>query len=197
MEHDSSKKDLIIEAAYEVFKRFGYEKTAMNDIARAAKMGKGSVYYYFESKEDIFIAALEQEVQNGLNKIVSSLNRINDPIERLKHALIKPLSIISEAPLLMQVWNDENHFLRKLKEFKKEKHCKLKELLRSCVVYAQERGVLIEEFDVETFLEFIVKWFYMGDDEVTFELTPQVVEGILKDFELMTDYMLYGILKRS
>ena len=55
---DSLKKnknrDAIIETARQVFKKYGYDKTLMEHIAKAAGKGKSSIYYYFKSKEQIF-----------------------------------------------------------------------------------------------------------------------------------------------
>jgi len=197
MELDLDKKQLIVEAAYEIFKRFGYEKTSMNDISKEANMGKGSVYYYFESKEDIFIEALEYEIHKGINHINEQIKDIADPIKRLEFVLIKPIEMVSQAPLLMQVWNNKSHFMRKLEKFKHDKHCHLRSLLSECVLYAKNHQVLIDDFDVEEFTLFIVRWFYMGDDEVSFELTKEIIENLKRDFQVMAKYILYGIIKRS
>ena len=40
----------IVGIASTVFSRFGFKKATMDDIARAAGMGKSSIYYYFKSK---------------------------------------------------------------------------------------------------------------------------------------------------
>ena len=197
MENDLSKKKIIIDAAYEVFKKYGYEKTSVNDIAKEANMGKGSIYYYFESKEDIFITTLDYEIQTGMTNLQEYLKTIEDPIKRIEEALLQPLTMVSKSPLLMQIWNNKSQFMNKLEEFKNEKHYKLSKILSECIIYAKERKVLIEDFDVDEFTKFIVKWFYMGDDEVSFKLTKEILENILKDFKIMTKYILYGILKRS
>ena len=49
-----NKKELIIEAAIKVFARDGLEKGKIADIAKEAGIGKGTVYEYFRSKNDIF-----------------------------------------------------------------------------------------------------------------------------------------------
>jgi AcrR family transcriptional regulator len=51
----------IVGIASTVFSRFGFKKATMDDIARAAGMGKSSIYYYFKSKEDIFEAVVKKE----------------------------------------------------------------------------------------------------------------------------------------
>jgi AcrR family transcriptional regulator len=51
-----NKKERIIEAAAQVFARSGYSNAVVADIARQADIGKGTVYEYFQSKEDLFFA---------------------------------------------------------------------------------------------------------------------------------------------
>ncbi len=53
------KKNRIIEAAARVFARKGYAGASVADIAVNAAIGKGTVYEYFESKEDLFFAVFE------------------------------------------------------------------------------------------------------------------------------------------
>jgi len=54
-------KEHIIKAAQNTFKRYGFKKTTMDEIAYAARKGKSSLYYYFNSKEEVFQAVVEKE----------------------------------------------------------------------------------------------------------------------------------------
>jgi AcrR family transcriptional regulator len=54
-----NKKERIIEAAAQVFARSGYSNASIASIARQANIGKGTVYEYFNSKEDLFFAVFE------------------------------------------------------------------------------------------------------------------------------------------
>jgi AcrR family transcriptional regulator len=53
----AKKKTDILNAAIEVFATKGVANAKMNDIAIAANIGKGTIYEYFSSKEDIFSTA--------------------------------------------------------------------------------------------------------------------------------------------
>ena len=74
----------IINAAREVFTRFGYGKTTMEDIAKEMGKGKSSIYYYFTSKEDIFKAVIEKEILLMKTRIVDAVSRTQDSREKLK-----------------------------------------------------------------------------------------------------------------
>ena len=54
------RKDQILESALKVFKINGIEGTTMDEIAKHADFGKATLYYYFSSKEEIFIELLDR-----------------------------------------------------------------------------------------------------------------------------------------
>jgi len=67
-------REKIIKVARSIFRRYGYSKTTMEDIAKALNKGKSTLYYYFKSKEDIFAALIEDEankIQNGLLQVIN------------------------------------------------------------------------------------------------------------------------------
>lgn len=71
-------KEIILEEARKVFERFGFNKTSMADIAAAARKGRRTVYTYFTSKEEVFRAVIDTEV----NKLAVMLQEIiNLPVE--------------------------------------------------------------------------------------------------------------------
>jgi AcrR family transcriptional regulator len=74
----------IIETACNVFTRFGFKKTTMEEIALATRKGKSSIYYYFNSKEDIFKAVVEKEAEEIKEELYKKIAEVEDPIERLK-----------------------------------------------------------------------------------------------------------------
>ncbi len=58
-------KEKIIQAAIESFAQTGYDRTKMEDIARRLDLSKGTIYLYFKSKEDLFLAICEYNIQQG------------------------------------------------------------------------------------------------------------------------------------
>ncbi len=57
---EPGRRDTIVRGATEVFARQGYAGTRIEEVARAAGVGKGTIYEYFRSKEDLFFATFEQ-----------------------------------------------------------------------------------------------------------------------------------------
>lgn len=81
-------KDQIVEAARQIFSRFGFRKTTMDEIARGVKKGKSSIYYYFTSKEDIYRAVIEKEACLVQDEIVRALANVKEPDEKLKTYIV-------------------------------------------------------------------------------------------------------------
>ncbi|TKK88139.1 TetR/AcrR family transcriptional regulator [Herbidospora galbida] len=79
----SAKRRRLMRAAAEVMHRQGAERTTIADIARAAEVPVGNVYYYFKTKDELVAAALSEHARQ-LDLLTGDLDRLSDPRERLK-----------------------------------------------------------------------------------------------------------------
>lgn len=77
-----AKRRRLMAAAAEVVHRQGVERTTIADIARAADVPTGNVYYYFKTKDDLVAAALAEHSRR-LDALVDELERMHGPRERL------------------------------------------------------------------------------------------------------------------
>lgn len=78
----------ILNAATEIFSRFGYYGAKMEDIAKKAGIGKGTIYSYFDSKEALFYEMIKhaiEEYEKGLDKALN----IEATLEERLHVLCK------------------------------------------------------------------------------------------------------------
>ena len=98
-------KKSILDVARELFDKFGYEKTSMNDIAKRSHKAKGSLYYNFKGKMDIFKALVEQEYADIKAKLIETCQLTEEPPIN-KEKVIKYLQIRMElfdkAPMIRQ-----------------------------------------------------------------------------------------------
>jgi AcrR family transcriptional regulator len=78
---DPAKREQILDGAKRVFMRLGFDAASMNDITREAGVSKGTIYVYFQNKEDLFAAMVEQERAIFLATIRSVL-ATGDDIEK-------------------------------------------------------------------------------------------------------------------
>ena len=77
------KKELILAAAKSVFGKLGYSKATLDDIAHAIGLKKPTLYYYYKSKEVLFIEAFSQEWKDSLYRIKKIAEQEQDPSKRL------------------------------------------------------------------------------------------------------------------
>jgi AcrR family transcriptional regulator len=66
---EPDKQEAILRAAGEEFAEKGFEAASINRIIQKSGMSKGSVYYYFEDKADLFATTLEQSIQRIIEEI--------------------------------------------------------------------------------------------------------------------------------
>ena len=77
------RKKIIITAG-SIFSRYGFRKTTMDEIAKALKMGKSSIYYYFSSKEEIFEAVVKYEANTLRNELTTAIKSVESPIDKMQ-----------------------------------------------------------------------------------------------------------------
>jgi AcrR family transcriptional regulator len=87
MEADKIKES-IKRAAQDLFRKFGYHKTSVNEIAKRAKIAKATIYKYFESKEDVLHALLMDYIKTSVDELVHS-NTDEDEEAHLNSLIMK------------------------------------------------------------------------------------------------------------
>jgi len=73
----------IIDAARTLFKKHGFKKTTMGDIAMSLGKAKSSLYYYYPGKEEIFEAVINEEMNELLNQIHHAMDQASSSKEKL------------------------------------------------------------------------------------------------------------------
>lgn len=97
----------IIDTARNLFQKYGFSKTSMEDIAKAMGKGKSTLYYYFKSKEDVFIAVLSDEADKSLEIANSSVNQAKTAKEKLQVLFRVYFEIIEKNEILYDVIKNE------------------------------------------------------------------------------------------
>lgn len=89
-------RETIIENAKTVFSKFGFRKTTMDEIAASVRKGKSSIYYYFNSKEDVFNAVVDQEAKELRQKIYEQVNQVDTTFEKIRAYIITRLTTLEK-----------------------------------------------------------------------------------------------------
>jgi TetR/AcrR family transcriptional regulator len=115
----NTTKRLIFESAIKVFSESGYNGATMDNVAMRAGVAKGTLYYHFKSKEDIFRFAIE-EGMNVINEETKKvINHAGNPIEKIKALCRVELNLLYKnrdffKVIMSQLWGEQlrQHELR-------------------------------------------------------------------------------------
>ena len=147
------KKTIITKVARQIFSKYGFLKTTVDDIARAARIGKASIYHYFRSKEDLFKNVVEQEYQLLIDKIQGAVNKENNPKNKIRVYIIKRMQNLNELANVYSALKDEylEHyvFTEKIREryFHKEM-----DMMKAILEEGVERNIFdIDDIGLTTF----------------------------------------------
>lgn len=100
-------RSIIIKVAQETFRRYGFRKTTMDEIAYAARKGKSSLYYYFKSKEDVFEAVVEKEINFLHQDIIDAVGKAETAKEKINIYIYKRMNGLKNLGNFYEALKDE------------------------------------------------------------------------------------------
>ena len=171
-------KDKILSVADKLFSRFGFHKTSMDEIAKIARKAKGSLYYHFASKEDLFKEVVSKEIIN-LKKQLSIILEDTDlsASGKLKKYLVKRMEILNAAASYHETLKADffEHF-----DFIDDLRSKLdqweKETLKKIIL----QGIKTKEFNS------------IDDIDILLDVFIMVLKGLEIPFYLQNKYERYS-----
>jgi TetR/AcrR family transcriptional regulator, fatty acid metabolism regulator protein len=93
----------ILEAAVQVFAQKGYHETRVDDIVAESKTSKGSVYFYFPSKQDIFLGLIDTFSDLLVSRLSEAIQKDAHGIEQVDTALHVCLKLFSQYRTLAKI----------------------------------------------------------------------------------------------
>src|SRR5512137_1714014 len=79
----------LLAAALELFVEKGYAGTRLDDVAQRAGVSKGTLYLYFENKEDLFKAVVRESVVTLISETADEIERFEGPSDALLEQVIR------------------------------------------------------------------------------------------------------------
>lgn len=112
-------KTAIFEAAIKVFSSYGYTGATMDEIVTCAGVAKGSLYYHFKNKEELFNFIVDEGVNLILENVDEATKDIENPLEKIEISARVQLKYVYENKdliklIISQLWGTEerNKFIR-------------------------------------------------------------------------------------
>lgn len=186
----------ILDAAQEVFNRYGYGKTTMDDIGRELGKGKSSIYYYFSGKEDIFKAVIEKEIMLMKERVIGAVAQQNNPREKLKAYVLERMHGLKSLKNLYNVLRTEfvsqRDFVDNVRQLADREEINI-------VTQILDNGVHEGIFHLEdTLLTSIAIVTALKGMEIPLLITEPGSDSLLEQrLDRLLDVLFYGIIKRT
>ena len=161
-------RDNILRAATKVFARYGYEGGSVEKISKSAKSFDRMIYYYFGSKEGLFIEVLE-DMYRRMNEAELKLTLDKaQPVESLREVIRFVVSYYSKNPEFITLLNTEN--LHRGKHIAKSKRAReysspAIEIIRQLLESGVEKGLFRAELSARNIYLLIAAtgYFYISN----------------------------------
>src|SRR5262245_45959881 len=88
----------ILDAAYRLFRRRGYTRVSMDEIAAATPVTKRTLYYHFRSKDDLLTAVLETQARLAFEAFRTFGDKLGGSPEAIVDTLFRDLAVWSDRP---------------------------------------------------------------------------------------------------
>lgn len=180
------KRKKILELSKKVFAKYGFFKTTMEDIADEIGFTAAAIYYYFDSKDNLFKECIVSELTKVAEKIEEEVKNVSNPIDKLKKYIDVKVSMTRDAVRNLNMTRDV------LEEMKGEvAKLGLKELANREYKVIEE--IIKQGIDSNIFRQVEIRKVAFVINAVVKELIS--TEDRKKDIEDTFDIILRGIKK--
>ena len=139
---DNEKHHRIIEAATKVFAKNGFYQSKIAQIAKEAGVADGTIYIYFENKDDILISLFEEQMKAVLDNMAHQVANIDDPAEKLEIFASTHLGLIEKNKDMAEIIQVELRQSGKfMKEYKNERFLEYLDIIGDIISEGQKRGL--------------------------------------------------------
>ena len=188
----AKKNEAIHKAAIQLFSKYGFQKTKLNEVAHLAGVADGTVYLYYKDKEDLFIRVFSQMVEEKLDKIKKKLEKEVKAIDKLHQFFNLQMNIFTSDKAYVKFFvlefRQSSAFYRKYPEFQPLKSYTdfLTELLTQCIEEGSVRKVNPKTAAYMIFgcIEFVLtEWTIHGQEVNLEDLKEQILDILHNGFK--------------
>lgn len=159
---EPAKRTRILNAAYKEFAEQGYDKASTNRIVKEAGIGKGMLFYYFNSKKELYHYLIKNGIDFIINDYLSLIDEnVMDYIEKQKYAAQIKMQAYSENPYIFEFFggiyinNDE------LPEILAQRLMEVRELAYSKVFMNIDTSLFRDDLPPELIMK-LIRWTLDG-----------------------------------
>jgi TetR/AcrR family fatty acid metabolism transcriptional regulator len=157
------KRELILKAATKVFAQNGFFNSQVADVAKVAGVAAGTVYLYFQGKDDLLVSIFERSMREALDEGRTATDGIADPSERLRRIAHMHLGRLGRDRNLAVVFQIElRHSVKFMERFSETFLQDYFKLIRQAIADGQQGGAFRKDISATT----ATKIFFGALDEM-------------------------------
>ncbi len=146
----TEKVERILYAACQLFAESDFQNVSMEEVAVSAGVGKGTLYNYFQSKEDLYFSILQSRLEKLLEVLEKAYSNRNDFIRNLRSLILHLYKFMAKHSYFHQIWNrEENSLERKNNTVILEMRNKILGLIRRVLIQGEKEKLLKQNIDIE------------------------------------------------
>jgi TetR/AcrR family transcriptional regulator, fatty acid metabolism regulator protein len=188
----TSKRERILRAAIDVFAEHGYFNAKVAQIAKAAGVADGTIYLYFDGKEDVLMTIFREHTRSYLRTLEQDMANINRAEDRLRVAVRHHLQTLGRDRALAVVSQVElRHSLKFLSLFSQQEVRDYLNVIRKIVEHGQEAGAFRRNVHPQLAAKAI---FGVLDEMVTSWMLSEKDYDLAAQSEQVADLILTGLL---
>ena len=188
----TTKRERILRAAIDVFAQNGYFNAKVSDIAKAAGVADGTIYLYFDGKEDLLVNIFRDHTRNYLQSLERELAHVRRAEDRIRIAIRHHLEALGRDRALAIVAQVElRHSLKFMSLLSQQEVADYLGLLRKMVEHGQAEGSFRRNLHPQLVAKAI---FGVLDEMVTSWMLSEKVYNLADSAEQIADLLLTGLL---
>jgi TetR/AcrR family fatty acid metabolism transcriptional regulator len=188
----TSKRERILRAATDVFAKSGYFNAKVSEIAKAASVADGTIYLYFDGKEDILINIFREHTRSYLQSLERAVANIRRPEERIRVAIRHHLETLGRDRALAIVAQVElRHSLKFMSLLSQQEVADYLNILRKIVEHGQNEGTFRRNLHPQLVAKSV---FGILDEMVTSWILSEKDYNLADQAEQVADLILEGLL---
>lgn len=190
--HGTTKRERILRAAVDVFAQNGYFNAKVSDVAKSAGVADGTIYLYFDGKEDLLVTIFREHARNYLQSLERDLSTISRPEDRLRVAIRHHMETLGRDRALAIVSQVElRHSLKFMSLLSQQEVADYLNMLRKIVEHGQSEGVFRRNLHPALVAKAV---FGVLDEMVTSWILSEKDYALVDQAEQVADLILTGLL---
>lgn len=187
-----SKRERILRAAIDVFARNGYFNAKVSEIAKAAGVADGTIYLYFDGKEDLLITIFREHTRSYLLSLEREIANVRRPEDRIRCAIRHHLETLGRDRALAVVSQVElRHSLKFMSLLSQEEVADYLQMIRKVVEQGQSSGVFRRTLHPQLVAKSV---FGILDEMVTSWILSEKDYNPADHADQIADFILTGLL---